>query len=138
MIFQINGVMVEVNGEDKQAVFFACVKVGGVKGAGWCHATKSSAHELARQVIESHFTWEIPPEGSELYRLADDTAIYIVPFNGVYVVAKRIAIWRGYDHFKKQHFYRYDWVVKSWHTTLEAARRAAAHHRKVVSRLMDD
>jgi hypothetical protein len=127
--FEFGNVAVEVYGsaEDKQAIFSACVRVGDIKkGTGRCHATKSSARELARQVIESYFSHETPPEGSELARVVGDTAIYIVPFSGVYVIARRIAYWIHYDHFKKQHFYRYDWVVETWHTTLEATRRAAA------------
>jgi hypothetical protein len=126
-LFEINGAVVEVSGEDKQAVYSACVRVGGdLKGTGRCRPTKSSALELARQIIEQYFTLENPPEGSELYRADDDLAIYIVPFCGVYVVAKRIAIWQRYDHFQSRHFYSYDWVIETWHTTLEAARRAAA------------
>lgn len=122
MVFETNGVKIVVNGGgDKQAVFSARVQVGDLVGTGRCHATKSSALELARLVIEQYFSFEIPPAGSELCHEGDGSAIYIVPFHGVYVVSRRAAHWRGYGNY-----HRYDWVVESWHTTLEAARRAAA------------
>jgi hypothetical protein len=128
MNYEINGVTVEVAGdEDRYAVYSACVKVGGdVIGTGRCRGTRSSAQELARLVIESYFSRETPPEGSELRRSDEREEIYIVPFRGIYVVARRVEYLLYFDHFKGQHDYRYDWVVETWHTTVESARRAAA------------
>jgi hypothetical protein len=131
MNYEINGVTVEVAGdEDRYAVYSACVKVGGdVIGTGRCRGTRSSAQELARLVIESYFSRETPPEGAELRRRDERDEreeIYIVPFRGIYVVARRVEFVLRFDCFRRQYDCRYDWVVETWHTTVESARRAAA------------